>query len=445
MSDSVQAELALIGGLMYSPAQREYIGALDAAHFYDPMLGTLFAEIVRRIDAGLVADAVTLKPWLAQNPHAKEVPALLLNALEAGAATASQAAAYADEIRSEHARRVAVRVHTDALARLKRGEEVLEVLAQSEDSLRDLGHDSEANAADLADAAEGFLLTMDKRALSTGLEGLDDQLGGLFNGELIILAGRPSMGKTSLAAVIARAVAARGRVAHFASLEMPKEQLAARAISAASYGREYGTERVQYYALRNGSNVDRRLLAELAAQLPRTLAIDDRPAQTVAQLERAARATRRKHKRLDLVVVDYLQLMTSKRSDGRVNEVTEISQGLKAMAKRLGVPVLALSQLSRGVESRDNKRPTLADLRDSGAIEQDADVVIGCYRPAYYLERAEPDASDADGWAKWKTALARCCNDFEAIVLKQRAGPIGTVRLICHLEFDTILDMRGAA
>ncbi|MEQ1492316.1 MAG: DnaB-like helicase C-terminal domain-containing protein, partial [Terricaulis sp.] len=382
--DAVTAELALIGGLMYSPSQREYIGALDTAHFYDPMLGALFAEIVRRIDAGLVADAVTLKPWLAQNPHAKEVPALLMNALEVGAATASQAAAYADEIRNQHARRAAVRVHTEALARLQRGDDVLEVLAQSEDSLRDLGHDSEASAADLADAAEGFLLTMDKRALSTGLEGLDDQLGGLFNGELIILAGRPSMGKTSLAAVIARAVAARGRVAHFASLEMPKEQLAARAISAASYKREYGTERVQYYALRNGSNVDRRLLAELAAELPRTLAIDDRPAQTVAQLERAARATRRKHGRLDLIVVDYLQLMTSKRSDGRVNEVTEISQGLKALAKRLGVPVLALSQLSRGVESRDNKRPTLADLRDSGAIEQDADVVIGCYRPAYY-------------------------------------------------------------
>ena len=446
MTHDLDAEQAVIGALMFSPAMCEHVAGLEAAHFYDPVHQRIYAEIVRRQRAGLLADAVALKTWAAADPGINELGGAiyLLTLLERAAPLSGQVAGYAAMIRDAATKRALEATLKAALGSLA-ATDALEAVAGLETALRDMGDHGEDVGADLATAGAALIDDLDKPALSTGFPSLDARLGGLHRGELTILAGRPSMGKTTFAAQIGRNVAERGRAVHFASLEMPKEQLACRAISAASFRRQYGTEQVEYYHIRNGSNTNRELLRTLAADLPRTLIVDDRPAQTLAQLEQGARATRRRLKRLDLIVVDYLQLMRASRSDGRVNEVTEISQGLKAIAKRLDCPLVALSQLSRGVEGRDNKRPTLSDLRDSGAIEQDADVVIGCYREAYYLERAEPDGlTSAGDWAAWKTALERCRHEFEAITLKQRGGPIGTDRLEAHLAFDTIRDRRVA-
>lgn len=443
-AEAVEAELAVIGSLMQWPDLREYVGALSPTQFYDPALGRLYAEVTRRLDAGEVADAVTLRPWFLSDPASKEVPRLLMTALAECTAMPPYVAAYADTIRAAHTRREAIRLYTDALEQLKAGADVLGILASSEAQLRALDGGNVSSGAEIAEASDSLLASIDVAALSSGFPSLDEKMGGLHRSDLIIVAGRPSMGKTAFAAQLARNAAYMGKAVHFASLEMSKEQLACRCLSERSYWREYGSQRVQYYHIRNGSNVDRELLRSLRDELPRGLIIDDRAAQTLAQLEQSARATRRRLKRLDLIVVDYLQLMKAQRSDGRVNEVSEISQGLKAIAKRLNVPVVALSQLSRGVEGRENKRPTLSDLRDSGAIEQDADVVIGCYREAYYLERDEPPADEHDRWVKWRKAMDAAAHDFEAIILKQRAGPIGTVKLTAHLEFDLIRDRSAA-
>jgi len=439
--NNLDAELGVVGGMMWMPAQRECIGALTERHFHDPVLGRLFTEITRRIDAGIVADAVTLREWALTDPGAAQVPRLLILAMERAAPIASHAAAYADDIRALYARREAIRVQTESLERLKAGDDVLEVVAAGEHALRDLAGDDAAEGADLTDACEDFMGRIDDVGQSTGLYALDKRLAGLFRGDLIVLAGRPSMGKTTLATQISRNVARRGKV-HFASLDMSKDGLAIRALSAATFDTPTPTP---YFNLRNGApNVDRSLLARLASTRPRALVIDDRAAQSLAQLEASARATRRRLKGLDLIVVDYLQLMRAVRSDGRVNEVSEISAGLKAIAKRLDVPVLALSQLSRGVEGRENKRPTLSDLRDSGAIEQDADVVLGVYRESYYHERAEPDAGDVLRWREWDLKRRSLAREIEVITLKQRMGPIGTDMLTAWLEFDTILDRSAA-
>lgn len=444
----LEAEQAVLGALLDDNALLERVAPLAAEHFYDPVHARIFAEIHTRIGSGRLADALSLKSWAAADPGVSALGGngtYLLRLLNASAALPAQIIAYAEVIRDLASRRAAKRALQDMLSRIESGEVLLEVLAESEAALRDLGDTGDDLGDDVATAGEQFILGMDTPSLATGINALDARIGGLHRGELLILAGRPSMGKTALAAQVARNVAERGRAVHFASLEMPKEQLACRAISAFSMRREYGTERVEYYHLRNGSNVDRRLLGDLAAELPRSLIIDDRAAQTLAQLEQGARSTRKRLKRLDLIVVDYLQLMRALRRDGRVNEVAEISQGLKAIAKRLQCPVLALSQLSRGVESRDDKRPTLSDLRDSGAIEQDADVVLACYREAYYLERSEPeDSAPAEEWKVWKSSLERCKRDMEVLILKQRAGPTATIKLDAWLEFDVVRDRRAA-
>lgn len=438
---NLEAEQALLGAILFDNRLLERLSSLQAEHFFDPVHGRVFERI--RAHEG-VADAVTLRAWADADASMKQIGGggYLLTLVANAAPLSSQALAYAETIRDLSARRVAQTVLTATLERLEEHDSLLEVLGDSETALRALMETGEPDAVDVAASGESFVEGMGTLALQTGIAALDHRLGGLHKSDLVILAGRPSMGKTALAAQIARNVAEQGRIVHFASLEMPKEQLACRAISAFSMRRQSNLERLHYYHLRNGSNVDRRLIRSLLDELPRGLLIDDRAAQTLAMLENSVRGTRRRFKRLDLVVVDYLQLMRSLRKDGRVNEVTEISQGLKAIAKRLSVPVIALSQLSRGVEGRDNKRPTLADLRDSGAIEQDADAVLACYRPAYYLEREEP--SEPAQWAAWEAALEKVRRDFEVITLKQRAGPIGTDKLEAWLEFDVVRDRVAA-
>jgi replicative DNA helicase len=253
--------------------------------------------------------------------------------------------------------------------------------------------------------------------LGTGLHDLDEQLGGLNRSDLIIVAARPGMGKSALASNIGFAAARQGAVAGFFSLEMSAEQLANRIVAEQA---GVASERVRRGQL-TGVQFDR--VIEVAAELERLpIFMDDTPALSISALRTRARRQKRLHG-LDLVIVDYLQLIDGgkRRQENRVQEVSEISRGLKTLAKELDVPVLALSQLSRAVEQRPDKRPQLADLRDSGSIEQDADVVIFIYREEYYLER---------GSAEDRAKLSDVAGKAELHVAKQRHGPTGLVRVM---------------
>ena len=271
--------------------------------------------------------------------------------------------------------------------------------------------------------------------IPTGLDDLDERLGGLHKSDLVIIAGRPSMGKTALATNIAYYAAKKimdngkkSSIAFF-SLEMSSEQLSTRILSEQS--------RIKSNDIRRGkvSEEEFNRLIETSRnihELP--LFIDETPAITIAALSNRARRIKRLFG-LDLIVVDYIQLMTtgSKRFEGRVQEISEITQGLKALAKELGVPVLALSQLSRAVEQRDDKKPQLADLRESGSIEQDADVVMFVFREEYYLERKEPKLGTIEH-SEWQSKMNQILGSADIIIGKQRHGPTGLVKV----EFEGI-------
>jgi replicative DNA helicase len=289
--------------------------------------------------------------------------------------------------------------------------------------------------------------------VSSGLADLDQKLGGLHPSDLIILAGRPAMGKSALAANIAFHAAHNikrkrlengdyevtdGAVAAFFSLEMSAEQLATRLLAEQA--------RISSEKIRRGeiSSEDfSRLVSASQAIEQAPLYIDDTPALTVSALRTRARRLKRQHD-LGLVVVDYLQLLRgSGRGENRVQEISEITQGLKALAKELDIPVLALSQLSRQVESRDDKRPLLSDLRESGSIEQDADVVMFVYREEYYHERKQPEPDTPDH-ATWLEKADQIHGIAEVIIGKQRHGPTGTVRLHFEREFTKFSNLEAA-
>ena len=296
------------------------------------------------------------------------------------------------------------------------------------------------NVANAAYQREGGLA-----GVSTGLIDMDKKLGGLHPSDLLILAGRPSMGKTSLATNIAFNIARKykhgrradgsdgtveGGVVGFYSLEMSAEQLAARILSEAA---EVPSEQI-----RRGDMTEdefRRFVEAAKALEACPLYIDDTPALPISQLAARARRLKRQHG-LDVLIVDYLQLVRpASAKDSRVNEVSEITQGLKAIAKELNIPVIALSQLSRQVEAREDKRPQLSDLRESGSIEQDADVVMFVFREEYYKEREKPGEHDVEAMMKWQEEMSRLHGKAEVVIGKQRHGPIGTVELAFEGRF----------
>jgi replicative DNA helicase len=274
---------------------------------------------------------------------------------------------------------------------------------------------------------------------------MDKKLGGLHPSDLLILAGRPSMGKTSLATNIAFNVAkaykkgkkhdgsegaVEGGVVGFYSLEMSADQLAARILSEAS--------QVPSEQIRRGDmteNEFRRFVDAAKSLEACPLFIDDTPALPISQLAARARRLKRTHG-LDVLIIDYLQLVRGTgRSENRVNEISEITMGMKAIAKELQIPVIALSQLSRQVENREDKRPQLSDLRESGSIEQDADVVMFVYREEYYKEREKPGDHDLEAMARWQEEMERLHGRAEVVIGKQRHGPIGTVDLSFEGKF----------
>ena len=455
---SIEAEQQLLGALLtdngvYDRIQNIILGD----HFYEPVHARIFDLCAERIKRSALASPVTIKAFMDDDPGLKALGGAPYLARLASAAISSFAAPdYAQMIREFAMRRAliglgndiaaraaTVRVDDDATEQIKAAEQVLYTLG--EQGVAERGFVSFLAAAneavDIANAAyrrEGQL-----SGLSTGLIDLDAKMGGLNPSDLIILAGRPSMGKTSLATNIAFNIAKNhqpgqeddgrvktGGVVAFFSLEMSASQLATRVLSEAA--------QVPSEKIRRGDMTEDefRRFVQTAIDLQNApLYIDDTPALPINQL--AARARKLKRTRgLDVLMVDYLQLLRpASAKDSRVNEVSEITQGLKAIAKELNVPVIALSQLSRQVENREDKRPQLSDLRESGSIEQDADIVMFVFREEYYREREKPADHELDKMAAWQEIMASVHGKAEVIIGKQRHGPIGTVELSFEGQF----------
>jgi len=295
---------------------------------------------------------------------------------------------------------------------------------------------SAVDAAALAYQADGKIT-----GITWGVSALDRKTLGLQRGELTILAGRPGMGKTALGICVARKAAEAEHKSLFFSLEMGDAAVAQRAMADSMFD----STPMTYWLIRSGKFPESSFpnitsAAKKIAALP--IKIEQQPGLTIAQITARARQQQRRHG-LDFLIVDHLHLIraSDRYSGHRVEEIGETTRGLKSLAKELGVPVLALCQLSRGVEGRDDKRPTLADLRGSGDIEQDADTVLMLYREAYYLERGKPDEKSGDAFAQWLAKIEKSRTRIDVIVEKQRNGPIGTVPLFCSIAHNAIRDL----
>jgi replicative DNA helicase len=458
---NIEAEQALLGALLVNNDIYDRVANLvQAAHFFDPVHARIFEVAAERIRRNALATPVTIKAFFEDDAGLRELGGAAYLVRLAGAAISLFAARdYAQLVYDLAIRRELILLGqniSDKAARTELDSEPKDQIVEAEQALYQLGEQGKVDkgfqtfrravidAVKVANAAyerDGGLA-----GLSTGLVDLDKRLGGMHPSDLLILAGRPSMGKTSLATNIAFNIArayrkgtkpdgsegaVEGGVVGFFSLEMSSEQLAARVLSEAS--------RVPSHQIRHGDMTEdeMRRFIEAAKELENCpLFIDDTPALPISTIAARARRLKRQHG-LDALFVDYLQLArpASSRSEGRVQEVSEITQGLKAIAKELNIPVVALSQLSRQVESREDKRPQLSDLRESGSIEQDADVVMFVFREEYYKEREKPGDHDIEGMMKWKDAMSALHGRAEVIIGKQRHGPIGTIELAFEGEF----------
>jgi len=451
---NIEAEQQLLGAILTNNDIYDRIAALvRAEHFFDPVHQKIFEVAVARIHKNALASPVTLKGYFEEDAGLAELGGPAYLARLAGAAISSYAARdYAQMIYDLAVRRELIGLGRDISARaltIEVENDPKEQIVAAEQALYKLGEQGHAEKGFVSflkavteavhSAAAAYQREGGLAGISTGLADLDKKLGGLHPSDLLILAGRPSMGKTSLATNIAFNIAKAyrrgqlhdgtegaldGGVVGFFSLEMSSEQLAARILSEAA---EVPSEQI-----RRGDMTEqefRRFVEAAKALETCPLYIDDTPAIPISQLAARARRLKRTHG-LDVLMVDYLQLVRpASAKDSRVNEVSEITQGLKAIAKELNVPVIALSQLSRQVESREDKRPQLSDLRESGSIEQDADVVMFVYRDEYYKEREKPGEDNLEAMAKWQEAMERSHGKAEVIIGKQRHGPIGTVEL----------------
>ncbi|PSL22014.1 replicative DNA helicase [Shimia abyssi] len=458
MPHSIEAEQQLLGAILTNNDIFDRVASIiTAEHFYDPVHARIYEIAAARIAKNNLASPVTLKAFLEDDDGLKELGGPAYLARLAGAAISAFAARdYAQMIYDMAIRRELIGLGNNISTKAQKADvelEPKEQIVEAEQALYKLSEQGQTergfvsflkavtgavNTANAAYQREGGLA-----GISTGLIDMDKKLGGLHPSDLLILAGRPSMGKTSLATNIAFNVAKaykrgtrpdgtegaiEGGVVGFYSLEMSAEQLAARILSEAA---EVPSEQI-----RRGDMTEtefRRFVDAAKALEACPLYIDDTPALPIAQLAARARRLKRTHG-LDLLIIDYLQLCRGT-AENRVQEIGEISMGMKAIAKELNIPVVALSQLSRTVESRDDKRPQLSDLRESGSIEQDADVVMFVFREEYYVEREKPSDERLEEIAAWQERMERLHGKAEVIVGKQRHGPIGTVELSFEGQF----------
>lgn len=462
---NIEAEQALLGALLIKNEVADRIAFLQPEHFYDPVHANIYKLARKRINNGQLVTPITLRTLLEHDEGLRELggPAYL-GVLADAAVAIFNAVDYAQTIYELSLRRQLAEVGegiTYSALDAANEEPAEELITAAESQLYQLAELGQAESGFQAfmTAVVGAIETANAAyqrdgglsGISSGLADLDHKLGGLHKSDLIILAGRPSMGKTALVTNIAFNVAkafqpgedadgqrgaANGGVVGFFSLEMSAEQLATRILSEQA---EVASEKIRRGDL---DEEEFRRLAQTAHQLANApLYIDDTPALTIANLASRARRLKRQ-KGLDVLVVDYLQLCrgSAKSSESRVQEISEITQGLKAIAKELNIPVIALSQLSRQVESREDKRPQLSDLRESGSIEQDADVVMFVFREEYYKARQEPREGTPEH-ITWQSEMDQVHGTGEVIIGKQRHGPIGTVRLAFNDRFTRFSDL----
>ncbi len=461
LPSNIEAEQALLGALLVNNDVFDRVaGIVQPEHFFDPVHARIFEVAADRIKKNALVTPVTLKAFFEGDTGLETLGGPAYLARLAGAAVSLFAVRdYAQLIYDLAIRRDLIVIGqeiAERAAQIELESEARDQIVAAEQALYQLGEQGKVDsgfqtfrraameAVTVANAAYGRDGGL--AGISTGLDDLDKKLGGLHPSDLLILAGRPSMGKTALATNIAFNIAkayrrgirsdgtegaVEGGVVGFYSLEMSAEQLAARVLSEAA--------RVPSHLIREGNmhEDEMRRFLEAAKTLENCpLFIDDTPALPISTIAARARRLKRQHG-LDALIIDYLQLAkpASSRSDGRVQEVSEITQGLKAIAKELNIPVIALSQLSRQVESRDDKRPQLSDLRESGSIEQDADVVMFVYREEYYKEREKPGDHDVEAMTRWKDEMSALHGRAEVVIGKQRHGPIGTVELAFEGQF----------
>jgi replicative DNA helicase len=470
---NIEAEQALLGAILVNnEAYHRVSELLRPEHFFEPVHGRIYESCAQRIGRGNVADPVTLKLLFEEDEALRELDgARYLSRLAHAAETIINAAEYGQIVHDLALKRGLIKVGEDVVnhafdrsfpesgrEQIESAERELFNLAQEGESRGEFRPFPQVLTAAIRHIESAWHKIGKVSGVPTRLTGLDQKLGGLQPSDLVVLAGRPSMGKTAMAVTIAANAAAventsddaaaakhRNHVVGVFSLEMSAEQLATRLLS--------GKGRIESDRLRRGDIAEEewpavvRASQELGAM---PLFIDDTPALSIGALRTRARRLKRTQG-LHLLVVDYLQLLRGSNINAqtnRVQEITEITQGLKAMAKELNVPVLALSQLSRAVESREDKRPMLSDLRESGSIEQDADVVMFVFREEYYLSRAIPTQREGEGKEKfdlryqdWFQRCQAVHNKAEVIIAKQRHGPIGNIQMQFDANFGQFNDL----
>jgi len=456
LPNNIEAEQSVIGSILVQNEIFDEINTIiSSVNFYDPMHQKIFSAIESLVYKGMLANPITLKNYFENEKDELNVPEYLVKVTKFSTSS-RQAIEYSRIIYDMFVRRELIKISENTIDAAKlnaldvNGQNIIE---NSERLLFDLAEKGSFNSSLVKfDEAMRQTIEMAKTAyqneegivgVPTGLTDLDDRLGGLHNSDLIIIAGRPSMGKTALATNIAFHAAEKilqsgkkSSIAFF-SLEMSSEQLSTRILAEQS--------RIKSNDIRRGKITDEQFdkfieTSKNISELP--LYIDETPAISIAAMSNRARRIKRLFG-LDMIVVDYIQLMTGSinNRDGRVQEISQITQGLKAIAKELRVPVVALSQLSRAVEQRDDHKPQLSDLRESGSIEQDADVVMFVYRAAYYLQRKEPPAATVEH-AEWQQKMSEIAHLAQILIAKQRHGPIGNIDLEFEEMFTKFKDLQ---
>jgi replicative DNA helicase len=464
---NIEAEQALLGALLTNNDAADRVsGFLEAEHFFEPIHARIFEAATRLIRAGKLASPVTLKTYFEADEAIREIGGTsYLARLAAAATTIINAAEYGRIIYDLAVRRSLILVGTDMVnnaydasvdsppqRQIEEAEQQLYNLAERGRFGSDFMSFSSALTEAIDMAANAYHRDGHTSGIASGFRDIDEIMGGLQASDLVIVAGRPSMGKTAFGTNIAYNVARNyrsrvgedgsvevldGAVVGFFSLEMSSAQLATRIISEQT---AIASEKIRRGTI---SRDEFSRLVEVARELQdMPLFIDETGGLNLAQLTARARRLKRQQG-LGLLIVDYLQLLTSssrRSAENRVQEVTEITQGLKALAKELDIPVIALSQLSRQVESREDKRPQLSDLRESGSIEQDADIVMFLFREEYYLQRREP-REGTDEHLTWMDEMNRVHQKAEIIIGKNRHGPTSTIKLHFEGEYTRFSDL----
>ncbi len=456
LPNNIEAEQSVIGSILLSNEIFDEISLLiNSKNFYDPMHQKIYMAIDSLIHKGMLANPITLKNYFENENDEINIPEYLVKITKFSTST-RQSIEYSKLIYDLYVKRELIKISDNIIDTAKLndlnndGQQIIESFEKSLFDLAEKGSFSsnlvkfdEAMRQTIEMASNAYKNEEGIVGVPSGLRDLDDRLGGMHKSDLIIIAGRPSMGKTALATNIAfnaaKNIQEKGEKSciAFFSLEMSSEQLSTRILAEQS--------RIKSNDIRRGKITDEQFdkfieTSKNIAELP--LYIDETPAISIAALSNRARRIKRIYG-LDMIVVDYIQLMRgSNFSDGRVQEISEITQGLKALAKELSVPVLALSQLSRAVEQRDDKKPLLSDLRESGSIEQDADVVIFVFRESYYLKNKEPRPATVEH-AEWQAKMNEISHLAELLILKQRHGPTGTIMLEFEEMFTKFKDIQN--